>query len=292
MQLMLKPGTSWVDAYRRCIDVAPEAFHQDRVLNLWAGQWHRDGVVVPSTSPVDGSPIAGPPFLALDEARAAVRAAREQHDEWTTVPLDERKRRILAAVDGIEAQRDLLALLLVWEIGKPWKTALNDVDRCVEGVRWYVGEIECMLDGRSPLDGPVSNIASWNYPMSVLMHAMLVQALAGNGVIAKTPTDGGLACLTLATAVAAREGLPFTLLSGSGSALAPTLVAGDEIACVFFVGGRSAGSAVERLITSGKRYVLEQEGLNCWGVWEFSDWELLAGHIRKGFDYAKQRCTT
>jgi acyl-CoA reductase-like NAD-dependent aldehyde dehydrogenase len=123
------------------------------------------------------------------------------------------------------------------------------------------------------------------------MHAMLVQALAGNAVVAKTPTDGGLACLTLGSALAVREGLPFTLISGSGSKLAPALVAGDDISCVFFVGGRQAGSAVERLIESGKRYVLEQEGLNCWGVWEFSDWDLLASHIRKGFDYAKQRCT-
>lgn len=291
MQLILKPGTSWVDVYRQCVEVAPEAFHQDRVLNLWGGDWHRDGVVAPATSPVDGSPIAGPPCLDLAEAETAVRAAHAQHREWTAVPLEERKLRVLSAVDAMKRHRELLALLLVWEIGKPWKSAQADVDRCLEGGRWYVEEIDRMLEGRAPLAGPVSNIASWNYPMSVLMHAMLVQALAGNAVVAKTPTDGGLGCLTLASALAAREGLPFTLLSGSGSTLAPTLVAGDEIACVFFVGGRSAGAAVERLIESGKRYVLEQEGLNCWGVWEFSNWELLAGHIRQGFDYGKQRCT-
>jgi len=33
---------------------------------------------------------------------------------------------------------------------------------------------------RRPLPGPVSNIASWNYPMSVQVHAELVQLLAGN----------------------------------------------------------------------------------------------------------------
>ena len=41
----------------------------------------------------------------------------------------------------------------------------------------------------------------------------------------------------------------------------------------------------------GHRHVLEQEGLNCWGVWEYGDWALLTGQIRKSFDYAKQRCT-
>src|SRR5918911_991232 len=82
--------------------------------------------------------------------------------------------------------------------GDPETLVSPDVDRALDGVRWYVEEIESMLGDRTPLDGPVSNIASWNYPMSVLVHAMLVQALAGNAVIAKTPTDGGVACLTLA----------------------------------------------------------------------------------------------
>jgi acyl-CoA reductase-like NAD-dependent aldehyde dehydrogenase len=37
--------------------------------------------------------------------------------------------------------------------------------------------------------------------------------------------------------------------------------------------------------------MLEQEGLNTWGIWDYSQWHLLAQHLRKGFEYAKQRCT-
>ena len=90
------------------------------------------------------------------------------------------------------------------------------MDRTIRGVRWYLEEIEPMVAGRQPLAGPVSNIASWNYPLSVLVHAMLVQLLAGDGVIAKTPTDGGLCALTLSAALMRRCELPVTLLSGSG----------------------------------------------------------------------------
>ena len=291
MSLILKPGTAWADAYARCVALAPEAFHDDRVLNLWGGVWRRDGVPVPATSAVDGTEIAGPPFLSAEEASQAVAAAAQAHRDWRQVPLAERKAKVTAALDALQEHRDLLSLLLVWEIGKPWRLATSDVDRCIDGVRWYVEEIDRMLGDRTPLGGPVSNIASWNYPMSVLMHAMLVQLLAGNAVIAKTPTDGGLSCLTLACALSAREGLPITLISGSGRTLSPVLVAAPEIGCVSFVGGRAAGSQVEKLVDQNKRYILEQEGLNCWGVWEFSDWGTLAGHLRKGFDYAKQRCT-
>ncbi|MQA10986.1 MAG: aldehyde dehydrogenase family protein [Pseudonocardiaceae bacterium] len=292
MTLDVKPGTGWAAVYDRCRDAAPEAFHDDRLLNYWDGGWSRDGVPEPSTSPVDGTAIAGPPLIDGAAATRAVRASADQHRAWAETPLAERKARVTAVVDELAEHRDLLALLLVWEIGKPWQSATADVDRCIDGVRWYVTEIDRMIAGRGSMAGPVSNIASWNYPMSVLMHAMLVQMLAGNAVIAKAPTDGGVSCLTLATALATRHGLPVTLISGGGAELSEALVGSPEIGCLSFVGGRGAGGAVAAsVVGSDKRYILEQEGLNCWGIWEFSDWATLSGHIRKSFDYAKQRCT-
>ncbi|MFG2193626.1 aldehyde dehydrogenase family protein [Streptomyces sp. NPDC048639] len=290
--LTLKPGTAWSDAWQRCVALAPEAFREDRVLNLWAGNWQADGHPLPASSPVDGSPIAGPPRLDSGIAREAVRASLDQHRGWRHVPLAERKARIAAALDALTEHRELLALLLVWEIGKPWRLAQADVDRAIDGVRWYVDGIDDMLGDRTPLEGPVSNIASWNYPMSVLVHAMLVQALAGDAVIAKTPTDGGLACLTLACALMHREGVPVTLVSGSGGELSEALVRSPEIGCVSFVGGRDTGGRVASDVADlGKRHILEQEGLNCWGIWEFSDWDKLSAVIPKLFDYGKQRCT-
>lgn len=292
MTLVLKPGTEWKQVYARCEESAPEAFHDDRLLNHWSGRWQQDGVSMPATSPVDGTTIAGPPRLREEDARGAVRASLDQHRKWRETPLVARKSRVTGALDALEEHRDLLSLLLVWEIGKPWKQATADVDRCIDGVRWYVDEIDGMVRGRCPLPGPVSNIASWNYPMSVLMHALLVQTLAGNAVIAKAPSDGGVSCLTLATALAVRHGLPLTLISGSGSELSAPLVRSGDVACVAFVGGRDVGGQLAgELVGSDKPHMLEQEGLNCWGVWEFSDWPMLSEQIKKAFDYGKQRCT-
>ncbi|MEV7678344.1 MULTISPECIES: aldehyde dehydrogenase family protein [unclassified Streptomyces] len=292
LTLSLKPGTAWADAWERCLAVAPEAFQDDRVLNLWAGSWQSDGRALPATSPVDGSPIAGPPRLDAATAQQAVRACLDEHRVWRHVPLAERKARVGATLDALTEHRELLALLLVWEIGKPWRLAQADVDRAIDGVRWYVENVDRMLEGRTPLAGPVSNIASWNYPMSVLVHAMLVQALAGNAVIAKAPTDGGVACLTLASALAVREGIPVTLVSGSGGELSEALVRSPEIGCVSFVGGRDTGARIATAVADlGKRHVLEQEGLNTWGIWNYSDWTALTAVIPKLFDYGKQRCT-
>ncbi len=289
----LAPGTDWQTVLARAISVAPEAFSDGAVLrNLVRGQWRSEGRPSPLTTPVDGTVLAQLSRLDAAEAQAAVHHAAVTHREWAATPLAQRSARVVEALDALTAQRDLLALLLVWEIGKPWRLACADVDRALDGVRWYVGEIERQIGDREPLPGPVSNIASWNYPMSVLVHAELVQLLAGNAVIAKTPSQGGAVCLTVAHALMHRAGLPATLVSGGGEELSEVLVRAPEIGAVAFVGGRSNGGKVaSALLDSDKRHFIEQEGLNAWGVWDFSRWDDLAVHLKKGFEYGKQRCT-
>jgi acyl-CoA reductase-like NAD-dependent aldehyde dehydrogenase len=297
MGLVLKAGTSWWETYTRCVQVAPEAFDSDRLRNLVQGEWRRVGTPGDHVTPVDGTPIPGPPRVGHDDALAAISYAADEHKRWADVDVDERRQRVTDAVDAMTEHRDLLAMLLVWEIGKPWRLACADVDRCLDGVRWYVSEIERQLhlgtaQARSPLPGPVSNIASWNYPMSVQVHAELVQALAGNAVVAKTPSQGGFHTLTLAHALMRRAGLPVTLLSGVGAQLGDVLIRSEGIGALAFVGGRANGRrAAVSLADTGRRHMLEQEGLNTWGIWDFSQWPLLAQHLRKGFEYAKQRCT-
>src|SRR6476469_6909259 len=292
MTLQLKPGTAWADVYARARSAAPEAFDEDRILNLTGGGWQRVGTPGEHVTPVDGTPIQGPPRVSHDEAAEAVAHALREHKVWRDVDLDERKSRVAAAVAEMREHRDTLALLLAWEIGKPWRLACADVDRALDGVRWYLEQIERQMAGRTPLPGPVSNIASWNYPMSVQVHAELVQALAGNAVVAKTPSQGGFHTLTLAHAFMRRAGLPVTLLSGIGGQLGDVLIRSEEIGCLAFVGGRANGrKAATSLADTGKRHFLEQEGLNTWGVWGFSQWDDLAAHLKKGFEYAKQRCT-
>jgi acyl-CoA reductase-like NAD-dependent aldehyde dehydrogenase len=292
VSLSMKPGTSWDDAYGRARAVAPEAFESDRILNLIGGEWQQIGSPGNHVTPIDGTRIQGPPRVDHDTAVTAIAQAANEHKAWGHVDLDERKVRVKGAVEEMRTHRETLALLLVWEIGKPWRLACADVDRALDGVDWYLEQIERQIAGRSPLPGPVSNIASWNYPMSVQVHAELVQALAGNAVVAKTPSQGGFHTLTLAHAIMRRNGLPVTLLSGVGADLGNALISAPEIGALAFVGGRANGrKAATTLADTGKRHFLEQEGLNAWGIWDFSGWDDLSAHLKKGFEYAKQRCT-
>lgn len=270
----------------------PEVFDvQGRLVNLVEGQWKYSGNPMPFISPVDGSVLGHLPMLQQERAAKAVKFAAEEAQEWAKVDLQTRKAMVQQAVDALTEHRELIAKLLMWEIGKPWKQALTDIDRCNEGVQWYIDNIEGMMEERTPI-GLVSNIASWNYPMSVLMHAVLVQMLAGNAAIAKTPTDGGFMSLSVGFALARRQGLPISLVNGSGGALSEILVRNAAVDCFSFVGGRTTGRNIAaQLYDQNKRYMFEMEGVNTYGIWEFSDWDLLASHIKKGYDYGKQRCT-
>ena len=292
MTLRIADGTAWPEVFTRARSLAPDAFDGDRLRNIVEGRWRTIGRDRELVSPVDGTVLATSLMLGGEQASVAIGYAHEEHRRWQEVPLAERAARVSAAVAALSDARDLLALLLVWEIGKPWRLACADVDRALDGVRWYLSEITTMMADRRPLAGPVSNIASWNYPMSVLVHAELVQLLAGNAVVAKTPSQGGAVCLTVAHELMRQAGLPATLVTGSGQELSDVLVRSPEIGALAFVGGRTNGGKVAaRLVDTGKRHILEQEGLNAWGIWEFSQWDLLAKHLKKGFEYGKQRCT-
>src|ERR1700760_3134945 len=101
MALMLKPGTSWWETYARCVSVAPEAFDSDRLRNLVRGEWRRGGMPGGHVTPVDGTPIPGPPRVDYDEAVASILHARTEHAKWSEVDLDERRARVTDAVDAM-----------------------------------------------------------------------------------------------------------------------------------------------------------------------------------------------
>ncbi|RZU52716.1 acyl-CoA reductase-like NAD-dependent aldehyde dehydrogenase [Krasilnikovia cinnamomea] len=268
MTLRLAPGTAWADALSRATAATPEAFTGDRLRNHLVGAWEDAGQPAPLHSPIDGTRLGARSRLDARTAALAVRDAAEQHRQWAATWLPERRARVQAALEELSAHRDLLALLQVWEIGAPWSQACADVDRALDAAGRSVDQAEHQLKDRDPLPGPVSHLPSWQHPMSVLVQAELAQLLTGNAVIARIPSQGGAVGLTVAHAIMARAGLPVTLLSGCGTELSPVLVRSREIGAVSRPG--------------------EQDSGNAWGIWEFSQWDRLVGHLRTGFAYGKQ----
>ncbi|TGE13836.1 aldehyde dehydrogenase family protein [Hymenobacter elongatus] len=292
MMKIISPAVEFSSLLSQVKHIAPEIFTPDgKFQNLMEGRWQGPGTPREFTSPVDGTQLGWMPMLNRETALRAVQFAKGEAAAWAATGLDERRAKVQECLDQLRPHVELVGKLLIWEIGKTYKLGFTDIDRAIEGVQWYVDTIEGMLGTRKPL-GLVSNIASWNYPMSVLLHAVLVQVLCGNSVIAKTPTDGGFISLSLTFAIARRCGLPVTLVSGPGGELSDVLVKNDAVDCLSFVGGRYNGRNIaDALGSEHKRYMLEMEGVNTYGIWDYSDWTSLADQLKKGYDYGKQRCT-
>ena len=273
--------------------VTPEIFAANGTgfLNLMEGRWQQGGTARPFTSSVDGTLLGSLPMLGRDLGLRAVRFAKQEASSWAATDLNERRAKVQECLNLLRPHAELIGKLLVWEIGKTYPLGLTDIDRCIVGTQWYLEHIEDLLGPRTPL-GLVSNIASWNYPFSVLLHAVLVQVLSGNSVIAKTPTDGGFISLSLAFALARRSGLPVSLISGAGAELSDVLVKNEAVDCLSFVGGRYSGRTIaDALAQTQKRYMFEMEGVNAYGIWNFSDWKSLSTQLSRSYDYGKQRCT-
>ena len=148
----ISPTASWDTVIARLRAEVPEAFTSDQVvLNLIEGEWSHRGAGRHYESPVDGRSLGPIPMLDLETARSAVRYAKSEAADWSLVDLDERKVRVCTCLRSLRQHRELIALLLIWEIGKPYAQALTDIDRCISGVEWYVQNIESMLDKRTPL---------------------------------------------------------------------------------------------------------------------------------------------
>ena len=126
----IKPGTTWGETWARCVG------SRARGVRLGPAAQPDRRRVAPGRDPgrprhpdrrhPDPGPAAD---RRREEAEQAVAYAVGSTRTGAEVDLDERRARVPAAVDALTAHRDLLALLLVWEIGKPWRLACADVDR-------------------------------------------------------------------------------------------------------------------------------------------------------------------
>lgn len=292
MNKIILPEAQWSVLSAKLSKKFPEVYDEDgNILNLIEGKWQDAGNKKPFHSSIDGTLLGYYPMINAEVCKKSVTHISKRKGKWADESLNKRKKLIANVLDDMEKEKEFLAYLLVWEIGKPYLQSLDGVERCISGVRWYLENIDDMIGERTPI-GVVSNIASWNYPLSVLVHACLVQLLCGNTVIAKTPTDGGLFALTVCFAIGHRHGLPISLVSGSGGVLSEALVKNDLVDCLSYVGGKSNGRIIaSSLYDRNKRYMLEMEGVNTYGVWNYSYFEKLGKQLKSGFKYGKQRCT-
>jgi glyceraldehyde-3-phosphate dehydrogenase (NADP+) len=280
----------------------------------------RDGTLEPIELGREALLTQAEAVLALDAAR---RAWAGGEGPWPTASFEQRAGAVEAFAKEVEARTEEIATLLMWEIGKPWPSARDEVVRSVEYMRNTLAELSALREtdrqpqrglaggklhlartNRKPL-GRVLCVAPFNYPVNEFLTTVVPALLMGNVVLAKTPRFGVLANLVLAESFARcfPPGV-VSLLPGDGKVVIPALMGATEkdsagnpcgaIDVLAFIGSEGAANAILKShpvpITLHK--VLGLGAKNLAVVLEGADLDTAASSLTRGaLGFNGQRCT-
>lgn len=161
----------------------------------------------PVINPATGAPLADCPRASLEQAEAAVAAAKAAFHSWSNEPIEVRRGALVSIADGIKSNADEMTELLVLEQGKPLAEAAAEVlytelffrafaefnleDRIIEE-----SDSRRVIVKRQPL-GPVAAIVPWNFPLLLAASKIAPALLAGNTVVLKPAPTTPLTSLML-----------------------------------------------------------------------------------------------
>ncbi|PTD11455.1 putative aldehyde dehydrogenase FUS7 [Fusarium culmorum] len=142
------------------------------------------------------------PVASQDDLNKAVDAARKAFKSWSKVPWEERRQKLFAWADAVEAQKKEFAQLLTSEQGKPVTQANGEADAAVA---WIKGQASLDLaeeviedsDTRKVVTrytpiGIVAAIVPWNFPLMLAASKIAPALLTGNVIIVKPSGDDNL----------------------------------------------------------------------------------------------------
>lgn len=227
---------------------------------MWIdGDWApaRNGGTAPHTSPRSGEVVQVASAGDADVERAVRGATRAfQSRVWAGLEPRQRGEALIRWADLLDQNRDELAFMLAYEMGKPVTTAWSiEMRTAINTVRWY-GELADKLMDESPRGrngavafvtrepvGVVAIITPWNFPMTLAMFKIPAALVAGNSVVAKPASQTPFSLLRAAE-LASQAGIPAGVLqvvTGSGARVGEQLGMHNEVATLAFTGSTSIG---------------------------------------------------
>ncbi|MFZ5468823.1 MAG: NAD-dependent succinate-semialdehyde dehydrogenase [Myxococcota bacterium] len=210
-----------------------------------------------STNPTTGSTWRTYDEHTDGELELRLARAAATFQAWRKVPLAERAVRMRKAGELLKTERDRWARLMVEEMGKPFRAAQAEAEKCAwvcahyaEQASTYLADEEVSTEAtRSyvrylPL-GPVLAVMPWNFPFWQVFRFAAPALMAGNvGLLKHASNVPGcaLAIEEIFRSAGFPEGAFQTLLVGSGRVA--RLIDDERVAAVTLTGSEHAGAEV------------------------------------------------
>lgn len=252
-----------------------------------------------SVNPSSGAILGYAPDAGVDEARAAIAAARRAFDttNWST-DVELRIRCLSQLHQVLVAHRDELAALTIAEVGAtPALTSGAQLDQPIEIVRYYadllktypmtedLGQIESrgMQHHRwieKEAAGVVGAIIAYNYPNQLALAKLAPALAAGCTVVLKAAPDTPLVTLALGELIAAHTDIPagvVNVLSSSDPAVGAELTTSTCVDIITFTGSTPTGRKIMAAASQTvKRVFLELGGKSAAIVLDDADFNTAA----------------
>jgi acyl-CoA reductase-like NAD-dependent aldehyde dehydrogenase len=241
--------------------------------------------------PSTGEILAERPAHSRADVEGILAGGHAAYLDWRATPLAERTAALARFADVFARDVEQLALLLSSEMGKPLAQARAEVNKSVDGLRYYADNAARILAVR-PIEGlgglrdyvrydPIGTILAimpWNFPYWQPIRMIAPTLAGGNTLILKSaPNTMGTGEAIVAAALEA--GIPTGVvqtLRVEPDVIAD-VIADVRIQGVSFTGSTRGGRAVAAVAgANGKRSVLELGGSDPFIVLADADVELAA----------------
>src|SRR5881296_3333018 len=198
--------------------VAPRIFK-----NFINGEWveSRSGKAYENRNPANTEELIGMfASSTVEDADAAVDAAKEAYKSWRLVPAPKRGEILFRAARLLLESKETLAEQMTREMGKVLEETRGDVQEAIDMTFYMAGEgrrqfgqttpselqNKFCMSVRSPI-GVAALITPWNFPMAIPSWKVMPALVLGNTVVIKPATDTPLSVANLVR-VLEEAGLP------------------------------------------------------------------------------------
>lgn len=279
-------------------------------LNYINGHWIKaqTGEQSERVNPANTAEVVGVvPLSGREDIQAALDAAQQARLIWRAMSITARANYLDQASKLLDERAEAIAREITAEEGKPFKSALGEVQRAARTFRFYAVAAQtfggttyfqddpeqAVYTQLEPL-GVVAVISPWNFPISIPSRKIAPALMAGNTVVFKPSSDAPISGYRLTEALV-DAGIPAGVLNfvvGPASRTGATLTGSPYVKGVTFTGSTEAGRQISSDVQFNTRLQMELGGKNPLIVMDDADLDLAVQlTTRGGFGHTGQACT-
>jgi aldehyde dehydrogenase (NAD+) len=281
-------------------------------ISTGANNWHGNGALLESKSPVDGHIIGTVHLGGAKDYDQVVDTAHQAFLVWRNLPAPKRGEIIRQMGDRLRLHKDALGKLVSYEMGKSLQEGLGEVQEMIDICDFAVGlsrqlygltmhserPLHRMYEQYHPL-GVVGIISAFNFPVAVWSWNAMIAWVCGNTCVwkpsEKTPLTA-VACQNIIAAVFQENNIPegVSCLIVGDAQIGKAMAADERVALISATGSTAMGKSVASTVAQrlGKS-LLELGGNNAIIISQNADLKLVIPAVVFGaVGTCGQRCTS